>query len=98
MKFIRLLLTTAFSVGILSAFATSSEPFIYTNPVPSSALHKPETGIILRAGEAINAATISKNGLFTVAGSISKNHSVTVALSEDGRSILVQPTTPFSAG
>lgn len=97
MKLVRLLLSTIFSAGIVMAFAVN-EPFIYINPVPSSTLHKNATGIILRAGEQINPATITKSGLFTIIGSLSKGHSVKVALSEDGKSILLQPLTPFVAG
>jgi Arylsulfotransferase (ASST)/Secretion system C-terminal sorting domain/Fibronectin type III domain len=95
MKLVRLLLSAFFSAGIVIAFA-ATEPFIYINPVPSSSLHKNATGIILRASEQINAATLTNK--FTIIGSISKGHSAKVGLSEDGKSILIQPLTPFVAG
>ncbi|MEP7127311.1 MAG: aryl-sulfate sulfotransferase [Chitinophagales bacterium] len=63
--------------------------------MPGSKLHHPETNIILRNGNLIDVSTLKQN-LFAVTGSESGKHDVSIKLSDDGKTILLQPTTVFS--
>ncbi|MEO6166548.1 MAG: arylsulfotransferase family protein [Chitinophagales bacterium] len=71
--------------------------FNYISPVPESKMHSKETGIILRTGSFVNAASLHAD-LFSISGSVSGEHIVSVKLAADKKSILVQPFSLFSAG
>src|SRR6266513_186612 len=71
--------------------------FTYISPGPESKMHKKETGIILRTGEYVNAASLRPD-LFSVSGSVSGEHTVKVTLAADNKSILIRPLIVFSGG
>ncbi|MBA3649326.1 MAG: aryl-sulfate sulfotransferase [Chitinophagales bacterium] len=72
--------------------------FKYISPLPGSALHYPETNIILKNGNMIDKSSISNKNLFTVSGSISGNHSWTARLSVDNKTVTIQPHPDFAYG
>ncbi len=69
--------------------------FQYISPLPGSKMHHPQTNIILRNGNLIAASTLRPEN-FVVSGSASGRHDVDVILSDDGKTILLQPTVPFA--
>ncbi len=81
---------------VISAFSNAAfSQFQYISPVPGSALHHPGTNIILRNGNLIAAATL-KADHFSVTGAVSGFHAVSMILSDDGKTILLQPDVAFS--
>lgn len=71
--------------------------FQYISPKPGSAMHHPQTNIILRNGGLIATSTLQPEN-FVVTGANSGRHEVVVVLSDDGKTILLQPIVPFANG
>ncbi|HYV91566.1 MAG TPA: aryl-sulfate sulfotransferase [Chitinophagales bacterium] len=90
-------LPLVFGLAILALVQTSYAQFTYISPMPESKLHKKETGIILRTGETVNAASLRPD-LFLITGSVSGAHILKVKLAADNKSILIRPLVIFSAG
>jgi hypothetical protein len=70
---------------------------VYVSPLPGSQYITPSSNIIVRADADLNAGTI-QNNLFNVVGSSSGKHSGKIILTDDQRTVLFQPETPFSLG
>ncbi|MBX7109217.1 MAG: aryl-sulfate sulfotransferase [Chitinophagales bacterium] len=70
--------------------------FRYISPQPGSIYQHPERNIILRDGREIDEVSIQQPALFKISGSRSGYHEVNCRLSDDGKTILIQPVTPFS--
>lgn len=73
----------------------ASAQFQYISPVPGSALHNPQTNIILKNGNLIAPATF-KAEYFEVTGSVSGKHELNLKLADDGKTILLKPEVIFS--
>ncbi|MEO6168880.1 MAG: aryl-sulfate sulfotransferase, partial [Chitinophagales bacterium] len=69
--------------------------FQYISPVPGSRMHHPETNIILRNGNLIATSSLNPD-VFTVTGSASGKHIVSIKLSDDGKTVLLQPVIIFN--
>ncbi|MCH6575270.1 MAG: aryl-sulfate sulfotransferase, partial [Bacteroidetes bacterium] len=74
----------------------SSYQFI--SPVPNSSMLLPETNIIIREGNLINAASLFGTNIIKVVGSVSGTHAGTLILSDDGKTIIFKPYEKFSYG
>lgn len=92
----------ALSFLVLAAFAPARDaaalPAAYVSPRPGSALHRPETNVILRPGGTIEPGSASRPGFVTATGSMSGGHAGRVRLSSDARSLLFVPDAPFAPG
>ncbi|MBA3648831.1 MAG: aryl-sulfate sulfotransferase [Chitinophagales bacterium] len=71
--------------------------FEYISPKPNSIYHNTTTNIILKNGALIDSTSLS-DSLFTVTGTLSGNHTVTLILSDDKKTILIYTQLPFSQG
>ena len=69
----------------------------YASPRPGAVMIRPETSLAVRATDTINPDSLAPD-VFAVSGSFSGNHLGTVALADDGRTIVFQPTRPFALG
>jgi hypothetical protein len=99
---VRAALFLALSCLALSALAQPPRalalPVAYVSPRPGSALHLPEATVIVRPGGTIAPGSASLPGLVTAIGSVSGEHDGRIRLSDDGRSLLFLPDTPFTPG
>ncbi|MBA2422398.1 MAG: aryl-sulfate sulfotransferase [Chitinophagales bacterium] len=68
--------------------------FEYLSPRPGSTMINVGHNIIIREGTPIETASISKN-LFSIVGTKSGVHDFNFRLTEDGKTLLLFPTTPF---
>jgi len=68
---------------------------VYRSPVAGARYERPETGLILRFDQRVNASVLPA---FTVTGSTSGPHAGRTRLSDDGRTVLFQPDTRFAWG
>ena len=71
--------------------------FQYISPKPNSLFHNPETNIILKNGDFIDAKSLNAS-LVKITGSVSGVHACTVSLSSDNKTILIFPKTKFAEG
>lgn len=71
--------------------------FNYTSPIPNSINHNPETNIIFKLNKRINPQSLAPN-LFSILGSTSGKHYFSIKLTEDSRTIILKPITPFLFG
>jgi len=93
-------------VSILSLMITSLcfpqnsyiSSYQFISPVPNSSMLLPETNIIIREGNLINAATLFGTNIIKVVGSVSGTHAGTLILSDDGKTIIFKPYEKFSYG
>ena len=72
-------------------------PFAYVSPAPGSALHNAQTNIIVRPGPLLDPASLHE-GTIQVAGASSGSHPGVLRLSDDARTVLFRPSTPFAPG
>jgi Arylsulfotransferase (ASST)/Secretion system C-terminal sorting domain len=72
-------------------------PIIYVSPLPGSKLVSPQSSMIIKSAEKLNAATISDN-LFKVVGSESGIHRGKIILADDQRTLIFKPDNNFYAG
>src|SRR5690349_3978052 len=85
------------SLFLLVSF-TSFAQLIYVSPSPGSKFQNPETGIILRSRNSIDASSLSKKNLIQIEGSISGVHDFKMKLVQDNRTIILHPTEDFAEG
>lgn len=90
----RKLYTSLILFFILPYFALS-QSFEYVSPKDNSKLVSLSTNIILKSSEYVDQNSLSPDK-FTVIGSVSGNHSGTVKLSDDNKTILFLPDNPFA--
>ncbi len=83
--------------SMLIAALTVSAQYIYHSPIDGSEFHHPETNIILRTSNQVDASSLLPEKVLVV-GDVSGVHQVEVQLVEDQRTILIQPTIPFDRG
>lgn len=72
--------------------------FVYISPVPGSIMNSPETNIIIKAKDNIEETSVSGYNLVEVNGSISGKHNSKSVLSDDGKTIIIQPENIFVKG
>src|SRR4030095_14859577 len=89
-----------YSVTLFLLFCSLFRPvlaqFNYINPVPGSAHQNPETNIILKNGNFIDKSSIAEGEFIEIKGSVSGNHSWVARLSDDNKSIIIQPDKIFA--
>lgn len=90
MKITTVLFAFAFSIQLVFA------QFSYVSPMPGSLFHNPETNIILLNGQRIDEASVHEADLLTIVGSISGSHSWKARLSDDHKTVLIQPVPVFA--
>jgi len=73
-----------------------SQSFVYVSPKDNSILVSLSTNIILKSSEIIDPSSLSANE-FSIVGTLSGEHTGTVKLSDDNKTVLFFPATPFSA-
>ncbi|MBA2407481.1 MAG: aryl-sulfate sulfotransferase [Chitinophagales bacterium] len=71
--------------------------FQYINPKPNSTHHNINTNIILRNGSVVDKNSLDEKYVF-IQGTISGSHSSRIILSDNDKTILVYPTSPFAEG
>ena len=97
MKFIRSWLLSYFFVLFPILFAQNNIPYQFINPKPSSIMVSIETNIIVRHSSNIDQTTLSTD-LILVEGLKSGIHTGELILSDDERTIVFNPNTPFAYG
>ncbi len=70
---------------------------VYVSPLPGSKYVTPGSNIIIRSDDYLNANSI-QSGMFDVVGTSSGRHDGRVILSDDRKTILFLPTTPYTLG
>ncbi len=86
---------TLVCVFLLAAYSpVYSQMFNYVSPKDNSSLVSLGTNIILKSSEKIDLSSLSPNE-FSVTGSASGTHQGIVKLSDDNKTILFFPATPF---
>ena len=89
-------------IFILVVFPPASwsnvDGFMFISPLPGSSLVSRDTNIILRPGGLLDPSTISRTSALTVRGSLSGTLSGETVLSDDSRTIVFEPSTPFLSG
>ena len=90
-KFFYFLLLLSFQLLITQA---NSADFIYISPKPGSDYNSLQTNIIFRSAELIDPATLEAN-LVSVMGSKSGIHTGKLILSDDSKTLLFNPDSPF---
>src|SRR5713101_3812259 len=69
----------------------------YQSPTPGATLVSPQTNIIIRLSEMIEASSIQPQSLFEVRGTKSGIHQGEVILSDDQSTVIFKPDQPFSS-
>jgi len=93
---VSILLIIITSLSLPQNSKISSYQFI--SPVPNSSMLLPETNIIIREGNLINEASLSRSNIIKVIGSESGTHTGSLILSDDGKTIIFKPHKKFSYG
>jgi hypothetical protein len=73
-----------------------SAQFTFVSPLPDSKNHRPECGIILKAGDYVDSSSLHKVQLFSITGSISGSHDFDIILADDGKTILLRTKHPYN--
>jgi hypothetical protein len=92
-----LLLALSLATPAAASPAPGRDRLDYVSPLPDARFVLPQSNLIVRAGGPVDPASLSPD-LFAVSGSRSGPHDGTVALSDDGRTILFTPAVPFAWG
>ena len=79
------------------AQSVNVQEYQFISPIPGSSLHLPETSIIIRKGDLVDASTIDDNKVMVV-GSRSGIHMGRLILSSDLRTLIFKPFSPFITG
>ncbi|MBA2406778.1 MAG: aryl-sulfate sulfotransferase [Chitinophagales bacterium] len=72
--------------------------FSYVYPVPGSALHTPQTTILLKNGDLIDRQSLVNEQLVEISGSLSGVHEWTCRLSDDDKTVIIKPDQVFAYG
>jgi hypothetical protein len=83
--------------GLSSAQDEKPENYQYISPLPDSKLILPESNIIIRQGDKIDASTV-KEEVIEVTGSLSGVHKGEFVLSDDMRTLIFIPSVHFTPG
>ncbi len=85
-----------FFLSILAFSAYAEDSFVFVSPKPNSVLVSNRTNIILRSIKNVDVSTVDPN-LIRVVGSKSGNHTGDFLVSDDQKTIVFNPYTPFAA-
>ena len=96
MKILKVLSFSLLLILSGNLLAQNSTPYQFISPKPSSLMVSNETNIILRNSSYIDRKTLSID-LIRVEGSLSGIHSGEFMLSDDNKTILFNPDTPFAS-
>ena len=88
-------LYTSLILFFILPYFTLSQSFEYISPKDNSKLVSLSTNIILKSSVYVDQNSLSPDK-FTVIGNISGNHTGTVKLSDDNKTILFLPDNPFA--
>jgi len=94
MKCFNFFLAVILSFSTLQVIAQESEEYQYIYPKPNSEMVSNETNIILRHSSKLQEASINE-GLISVVGSVSGNHSGDFLLTDDEQTIVFNPHKSF---
>src|SRR5690349_427705 len=85
------------AIGLYSIFGlkVAFAQYEYTYPSNASKYESPETPLILRNGEAMNAASVTNDKIVLV-GSQSGKVKANVVLSTDGKTVCIKPSVSFA--
>ncbi len=89
--------STILIVWLISAFSVSGQQsgnFDYVNPKPLSRYVSPESNIIIKEGSFIDRTTVNEN-IIKVCGSESGAHKGNFLLSDDSKTLVFNPYSPF---
>ena len=78
--------------------AQQETSFQYISPKPGSEFLSRETNIILGHAELIDKNSLNINNLVQVTGSVSGKHTGELILSDDNKTVLFNPASPFAPG
>ena len=81
------------SVFLFSSNAKAQYQFL--SPIPNSEHHPIETNIIFRNGDFINEQSLQSNLNYQISGSKSGNQLAKIFLSEDGKTVIIDPNSNF---
>ena len=99
MRYSSALFLLVFTLVVFSPASWSNiDGFMFISPLPGSCLVSRETNIILRPGGLLDPGTINRTSALAVRGSLSGTHSGETVLSDDSRTIVFSPSTPFLRG
>jgi hypothetical protein len=76
------------------AYAHNVSGFQYIDPVPNSSYVSINNKILIRQGSILNKASVN-NSLIHAVGTKSSNHTGTIILAKDSRTLIFTPSTPF---
>lgn len=96
MKIFKILVFSFFISLLGSLFAQNQVTYQFVSPKPSSIMVSNETNIILRHASEIDRSSLSTD-LIVVEGSKSGSHTGDLILSDDERTIVFNPHTPFAS-
>lgn len=86
-------LTLCLLVTLIS-YSNALAQFQFVSPLPGSVNLPPQHNIILREGHLLQRASLN-NGLFSIRGTQSGQHNFNLVLCDDGKTINLNPVTPF---
>lgn len=90
------LITVGISFSQTSSYNT--EKFQYIMPKPGSGFINPQNDIVIRQGQILQPAEYNSGNFIRVSGSLSGNHPGRFYLSDDQKSLVFLPATPFTPG
>ncbi len=90
------LFTASWPAGVLHAQSGRLE-VVYISPLPASAFNRPGTNIILRTKAKVSSGEAARF-ITGLTGTGSGAHEFTVGVSDDGRTVICRPLTPFLQG
>lgn len=97
---IRTLLCFLMFISIKFSYSqqTGTSNFEYISPVPGSGMNMPQTNIVIRYGTAYNSNDVYLQKLIEVKGEQSGIHSGEIILTENNKTLLFNPDSPFQLG
>jgi hypothetical protein len=84
--------------GSVSVLAGEKSLLSFISPVPGSTFVSPRTNIIIRTFDPVDARCVIFDSLIRVEGSVTGRHSGKLIVSDDGRTLVFTPSTPFALG
>ena len=92
----KLLNTQLLSVIFLLIGFHCAAQFQFIAPMPNSGNHNVDRNIIIREGHALDENILQKKSFFAISGNKSGAHDFTIELSNDHRTMILKPVTPFA--
>ena len=86
------------AAGSTPSIAANISNITYVSPTPGSILVSPQTNIIIKFGDVVDAKNSISESLVNVEGSESGHRSGKLIVSDDGRTLVFTPASPFVLG